>query len=186
MVPRMFFASLGLLAILFSSTAALAEDAADYSREGPTLGFDALYAIDASSSSADFPNTGGLAVRIGFRMVPELAVGIEGEWSDLGGRNPWSISTLAKLYVLELLDSNPLESVLGGRLQPFVVSSIGITAGHLGHGTEPAATFRFGAGSDYWLSSDLALTSQLVYVGNAGAATDYSSVNLRLGVTWRY
>ena len=185
-MPRMFFASLGLLAILWPATGALAEDKSDYSREGPLLGLDALFAADVSPAKYDFPNTGGLAVRLGFRMTPELAVGIEGEWARLDGRNPWSLSTYAKWYVFEFMKDNPLDTVLGGRLQPFFVSSIGIIAGHLGRGTSPAATFRVGAGSDYWLTSDLALTGQVVYVGNAGAATDYSSVNLRLGVTWRY
>lgn len=183
---RMLFASFGLLSILVLSTAAVAEDDADYSREGPTLGLDALYAVDASSDRFDFPNTGGLAVRIGFRMVPELAVGIEGEWSDLGGRDPWSISTLVKLYLFEFMKENPLDSVLGGRLQPFAVTSVGVTSGGFERGRNPAATFRIGAGSDYWLNADLALTAQVAYVGNAGDATDYSSVNLRLGVTWRY
>lgn len=183
---RMFFASLSLLAILGSASAALAEDKADYSREGPILGIDALFAADASPSKYDFSNTGGLAIRLGFRMVPELAVGIEGEWASLDGRNPWSLSTYAKWYVFEFMKDNPLDTVLGGRLQPFFVSSVGIIAGDLERGNSPAATFRAGLGSDYWLSSDLALTGQVVYVGNAGAATDYSSVNLRLGVSWRY
>lgn len=173
------FASLLILA----PSAALAQDEDDYSREGPYLGLDALLAIETSSDEFDVFAPFGLAGRLGFRMLPQLAIELEGEWAYLGGRNPWSLSVVSKLYLLAFFDG---VSLLDDRLQPYFVSSVGIIVGELGRGQVPASSFRFGAGADYWLSHDLAVTGQFVYVANGGDATDYDSVNLRLGATWRY
>jgi len=173
------FASLLVLAPF----AASAQDKGDYSREGPYLGLDALLAIETSSDALDVSETGGLAGRLGFRMVPQLAVELEGEWAYLDGRNPWSLSIVSKLYPLAFMDGVHL---LDDRLQPYFVSAAGIIVGDLGRGQVPGSSFRVGAGTDFWLSNDLALTGQFVYVANGGDATDYDSVNLRIGATWRY
>ena len=171
--------------VILASSAALAQDEDDYSREGPYLGFDALLAVEDSHKRLDVSETGGLAGRIGFRLTREFALELEGEWAHLSGRDPWSISTVAKLYPIAMIDEERT-GFLDDRLQPYVVASAGIITGDLGRGHEPASTFRLGAGADYWLSRDLALTGQFVYVANAGDATDYDTINFRLGATWRY
>lgn len=173
------------LGVLIAGSAESVEDEVDYTREGPYLGFDGLVAIDTSNSVLDVDTTGGLAARIGFRMTPEIAVEIAGEWAYLEGRNPWSLLAVVKLYPFEFFEDNPLE-VLGNRLQPFLVSSVGIIVGDFDRGGDPSATYRWGGGLDYWFTNDLALSWQTVYVVNSGYATKYSSVNMRLGVTWRY
>ena len=173
--------------ILSLTTTALAQDeTGDYSREGPYLGLDALLAIENSTDRLDVGETGGLAGRIGYRLTPEFAMELEGEWAHLAGRNPWSLSTVLKFYPFEFLEANPLEATLEGRLQPFVVSSVGIIVGELGRGQNLGGTFRAGVGTDFWLNDDLAVSWQIVYVGNGGDATDYDTINTRLGVTWRY
>ena len=86
------------LGVLIAGSAESVEDEVDYTREGPYLGFDGLVAIDTSNSVLDVDTTGGLAARIGFRMRPEIAVEIAGEWAYLDGRNPWSLLTVIKLY----------------------------------------------------------------------------------------
>jgi hypothetical protein len=171
--------------VILAPSAALAQDEDDFAREGAYLGFDALLAIENSHDRLNVSETGGLAARIGFRLTREFAMELEGEWAHLDDRDPWSINTVFKLYPLAFFDEERT-GFLDDHLQPYVVSSVGIITGDLGRGQDPAASFRFGAGTDYWLSSDLALTGQIVYVANAGDATDYDSVNLRLGVTWRY
>ncbi len=173
--------------ILSLTTTALAEgETGDYSREGPYLGLDGLLAIENSTDRLDVDNTGGLAGRIGYRLTPEFAMELEGEWAYLDGRNPWSLSTVLKFYPFEFLEANPLEAALEGRLQPFVVSSAGIIVGDLGRGQNPGGSFRAGVGTDFWLNNDLAVSWQVVYVANAGDGADYDTVNTRLGVTWRY
>ena len=169
--------------VMLASSAAWAQDDGDYSRAGPYLGFDALLAIPTPSDKLDVSETGGLAGRIGFRLTPEFALELEGEWAHLSGRNPWSLSIVSKLYPLAFMDG---ASLLDDRLQPYFVSSAGIIVGELGRGQQPASSFRVGAGADFWLTNDLALTGQFVYVANAGDATNYDTVNLRLGATWRY
>ena len=174
-----------LFALLLAAPALAQDEDESFSREGPYLGFDALLAIENSADSLDVSETGGLAGRIGFRLTPEFALELEGEWAHLDGRNPWSLSIVSKLYPTPwFLDGQA--GFFDDRLQPYFVSSAGIIVGELGRGQEPASSFRIGSGADFWLNSDLALTGQFVYVANAGDATDYDSVNLRLGVTWRY
>jgi hypothetical protein len=183
-LQRRITAGLVSLGLLISS-AAFGDDDQVYSREGPYLGFEALLAIENSHDRLDVSETGGLAGRIGFRLTREFAMEIEGEWAYLDGRNPWSLSTVAKLYPVALFDEDRT-GFLDDRLQPYIVSSVGIIAGDFDRGHDPAATFRIGGGSDFWLTEDLAATGQVVYVGNAGDASDYDTVNLRLGITWRY
>lgn len=169
--------------ILSLATTALAQDeTGDYSREGPYLGLDLLLALENSTDRLDVGKTGGLAGRIGYRLAPEFAMELEGEWARLGGRNPWSLSTVLKFYPFEFMEANPFE----GSLQPFIVTSAGIIVGELGRGQNLGGSFRGGVGTDFWLDDDVAVSWQVVYVANGGDATDYDSINTRLGLTWRY
>lgn len=187
-MPRSFVPSLfavPLLALLVAMPAS-AQEEESFSREGPYLGIEALLAADLSDDDVlDVSEAGGIAGRIGFRMTPEFAMEVEGEWAYLDGRNPWSLSVVSKIYPVRFF-AEERDGFFDDRLQPYIVSSIGIIVGDLGRGKEPAMTARIGAGTDWWLTSDVALTGQFVYVGNAGDATDYETINLRAGLTWRY
>jgi hypothetical protein len=175
--------------VAFALPAAAQEDGeTDYSREGPYFGLSGSFVGDVSTNNlSENPgggtsHTGGADFRIGFRMVPEMAIELAGDWAHLGGRNPWSVYVATKLYVLEMLD----EENQGGRIQPYAIATAGVISGALGKDKDPSASFKFGAGLDYWLTEDLALVTQVHYNTNSGEASRYRTITGSLGVNWRY
>lgn len=185
----LWMAILVLAVFAFPAAAEDGEDT-DFSREGPYLGLSGNFVGDLSTKNlSESPalgsatsHTGGAELRIGFRLVPEMALELFGDWAHLGGRNPWSIGFTTKLYVMEIFD----EENQGGRIQPYVMSSAGIISGDLDKSKDPSASFKFGAGLDYWLTEDLALVTQVAYNLNAGEASRYKTINASLGFNWRY
>ena len=154
----------------------------DFSREGPYLGLSGSFVGDLSTDNLSISDTGGAEIRLGFRMVPEMALEIGGDWAYHDGRNPWSTFVALKLYVMEILD----EENQGGRVQPYFVSTAGIISGDLGKSKDPSASFKLGLGLDYWITKDIAVVVQSAYNFNSGEASRYQTVTGSLGVSWRF
>ncbi|MEZ4216229.1 MAG: hypothetical protein R3E88_07105 [Myxococcota bacterium] len=185
--PVLLASLLALLALAALPGAALADDdedeeEQDFSREGPYLGLSGMFAVDLSTDNLDVSETGGVEARVGFRLAPALALELTGDWLSLGGRNPWSIGIATRLYVAPLLDTQWMDD----RLQPFAFGTWGVLSGDLGKGKEPSGHLKLGLGTDYWLTNDVALQLAAGYTLNAGDAARWRSLELSLGVNWRY
>ena len=153
-----------------------------YSREGPYLGVHGVALFEHARGGLDVSNSGGVSESLGYRMAPELAFEMFGEWVSLGGRNPWSLGLHLKLFPLAMLDMQLLDD----RLQFFGIATMGIQQGQLGRDNKPGGNFRIGVGGDYWLTERLALTSHIQYSGGGGQVANLRSTNITIGVLWRF
>ena len=179
MLRTTFVASLCIVAL--ASSAWAQDDEQDFSREGPYLGIDGMFVLENSAGRLHVSHTGGAGARMGFRLTPEFAMEVMGDWAHLGGRNPWTLNTVVKLYPMAFATETA-----DTPLQPFVTAGVGIISGRLGRSKDPAGSFRLGLGTDFWLTNDLAATTSIAYLSNAGDAEWYDAIHFKLGVTWRY
>jgi len=181
--PHRRFAPIALAFVLFvAAVPALAQDDDDFSREGPYLGVYGIAAFENAGHTLPVDDTGGVGVQIGFRVVPKLAIEVMGDYLRLGGRNPWSLGTNVRLYVLPFFDV----TLFDDRMQPFLIGTAGIQTGDLGDGKRPGGHVRGGLGADFWVTSDLAVSAVVQYAGSGGAASKLQTLNTTLGVLWRY
>ena len=154
----------------------------DFSREGPYLGLSGIFAVDLSTDNLDASETGGVSARAGFRVAPELAIEVTGNWLSLDGRTPRTTGVATRLYVLPSSGT----AWRGDRLQPFAYGTWGVISGQLGKTKDPAGHIDLGLGTDYWLTNDVALQMQAGYTRNAGDAARWRSLDISLGLNWRY
>lgn len=177
----LWFATAAFVAMALPA-AAQDDGETDFSREGPYLGLSGSFVGDLSTDNLRTSDTGGVEIRLGVRLVPEMALEIGGDWAHLSGRNPWSTFVALKLYVMEIFD----EENQGGRVQPYFVSTAGVISGELSKSKDPSASFKLGLGLDYWLTEDIAVVVQGAYNFNSGDASRYKTVTGSLGVNWRF
>ena len=176
--------AIALLSLSLAGTASADDDEA-YDREGTYLGVHgvALFEDARRDLVGVADHSGGAGLELGFRLGPTVALELYGEWVRLQGVNPWTVGLNIKLYPAAMFED---VRFLDGRLQPFVIGSAGIQTGDFPRGPDPGANFRIGAGTDFYLTSDIALTGNVQYSGSGGDAGDLRSANIIFGALYRF
>jgi len=183
------------------ATAALADDAPDYSRTGfygalsvaagtPTGLPEYLASQDAVFENSRSDAAIGVQTRVGARMFSFLALEAQVEYLpgfDVKGDND-----------VNLIDGNLLVAALNargyflawhdtGRFEPFVSLGIGLMQNWPGS-LEDALTFatRMGGGFDGYFTEHLALTTEVQYVAPGGQNEEWDYVSLTVGLMYKF
>jgi hypothetical protein len=210
---RRTLSTVGAMTLLFLASSNLAT-ASEYSAPGGYLvvaGLDA-FEVFTGSSGADWDNSLGFEVRGGYRVMDYLAAeiegnfitGFDGEITTANGdiktlsSESWTITVNAKgIYPL-------------GRFEPYAIVGIGAmwsnlvtgdyvdddcTVGFLGwwcdnpqelQGKKSVFVAKFGAGTDFWVLDDVALTLDAVYVLPTGDLKEQTYIKLGWGFKFRF
>ena len=159
----------------------------EFIRDGAWLSVSGVGAFQ--NTRDDFKNrdsTAGFQLRAGMRFAPPLSVGIYGEWLNFQGANPVSVGAMVKLFPIELFDT----SLLGGRVQPYFFGGAGAMfaddTGSSGDDVNAGGNFRGGGGVDVYATENLVAFSEVHYSGAGGDVTGLESLNVLLGLSWRF
>jgi hypothetical protein len=135
--------SLALTVLMLTLDGALAED--DYGGEGSYAAIVGLGALDLGDTSSADEDSGGIGLRVGTFLSPNLALEVNWDWVE---------------GVAHLATYDARVYMLTGRLQPFATIGIGISA--VPH-ERLTGVWRGGAGADYFVSDSWKLTLEAVY-----------------------
>ena len=185
---------LGLLIVVLASVSALADS--DFTRSGGYVGLAGVYAIDASAISAVTENSMGLAMRLGYRMTPNIAFEGQFEWidgfditDDPGHRlESWSLT------------GNLKGLLMTGRIQPFGILGMGVLRTRFvdaGNGlpvpfdtfsnvTRSGFAMRFGAGVEFYVTRNIVVSLDGGYVLPTGSVQDLDYGSFGFGTQWRF
>jgi opacity protein-like surface antigen len=83
---------------------------------------------------------------------------------------------------------------LGGRIQPYALAGLGIIASVVEHRDRDSSIkqsnadwgFRTGAGVDFYLTGEIALSLEAVYVSTVGDIKDTDHVSIGMGILYRF
>ncbi len=170
------FALIGLLA----SGAPAADD--DYARAGWFVGAQGTYAVE-NIDGGSFDNSGGFNIRAGKRYGPKFAMELEYEWLDDFGDagvdlNTWMLSANGRYYVAQ------------GPIQPFLMLGLGLVVAETDPGSpskddSEAFGARFGGGLEMYVTSNVAVTTDITYVVPAGDLSDLQFATFSGGFVYR-
>ncbi len=184
---------IALICILISLWLASSSQAAEneYTRDGGYLGLGGFFALETSSGRfSPSSDSGGVTIMMGYRMIPALAFEVEGSYlhglddnSLGGGRAPMgSIVANLKIYMAESFN----RALLGGRLQPYLIGSFGISIADLTTGTAVTSSLGGGGGAEYYLTENWALNSYIQYKNGASQLNGYDYVSFMFGANYRW
>ena len=125
-----------------------------------------------------------------YRMVPALAFEVEGSYlhgfddNNNGGKRAamGSIVVNVKVYMAESFN----RALMGGRLQPYVIGSVGINIADLSSGTAVTTALGGGLGSEYYLTENWALNGYIQYKDGARALSGADYVSFMFGANYRW
>jgi hypothetical protein len=168
-----------LLCWLVVPAAADDEEALQYNRTGVYLGFSAVGALglDRTTGSVLTEGGGGLNVRAGTRESARLAYEAEFEWVMLSQRenNNYVYGINTKFFFMD------------ERLQPFMVlGANGMTQTRVNEASQTDWGFRFGAGTDYYLTKRIAATFEVSYILGVGQVFERDYLSFGLGAVYRF
>lgn len=173
------------LTVVLAAPAALAEADSEYVRDGAYVSIAGVFALqNASGDYKNLDDTGGVHVRVGARVAPQLDLSLYGEWLHYDGEDPGSTGVIAKLFVVEFFDT----SLLDGMLQPYVMGGAGVIFAEEkdGNSTKAGGNFRGGGGVDIYVSENAYLYGEVHYSGAGGDPSGIESTNFLAGFAWRF
>ncbi len=148
-----------------------------YARDGWYLGAGGAYNVEDFPTALGGDDAFGASGRVGYRCHPNLSVEAQYDWfafpvvgSDVDG---FDITGNGKVYL-------PL---LGKRLQPFLVSGFG---GFDTDNRQADFVIRLGGGVDYYLTHNLVVSVDTVYLQPYQNVADFQHISIGFGVQYRF
>ena len=176
------------LALLLASPGLAQDD--DYARSGLYGGFgyshgfalfDGLFGTDLDT---DADSSAGFTAVAGYRVSPFWGAELDLEYMNAFSlRAPASgeVRTLSTTFNFNLY---PLE----GRIQPYIKIGGGLGWAQIGGSSDGSLGFLLavGIGSDYYLTRNIVLNVETVYIGSTGDISGTSHLNLTAGARYRF
>lgn len=181
-----------LVATGCSSTAATgkrAEPTSDFARAGAYAG---LYGIEAfenfhtSSSGVDSGNSDlGAGLKIGYRVMPEVAVELLAENVKGFRLSDSSVTANMTLVNFGLVGKYYLATE---RFQPYLLAGAGVASSHVRHFDydKQGGFLRGGLGMDVYLIDHVAVFGEANYNRMVGGVSDLHHIDLQLGLLFRF
>jgi hypothetical protein len=167
--------------VAVASTVARADDEdaeeLDDAGTGVYVGLAGFYAIEGLDGPGPVDDTGGLNLRIGYRVLPRLGLELQTEWAKgfrvkFTGREveTWALTANYRAYFSE------------GRVQPYLLLGAGFLTADDGRSRSYDFAGRIGGGFDVGITEHVAVLVEGVYLG--AADVDYGTVGC--GVQYRF
>ena len=148
---------------------------------------------------------GGVTARAGFRLGAPVAIELQGDWVNLKAwrhDDRWTTTVNFRFYpslinYTEMTEDTLSESVGPGmdkvwgifpkRLQPYLVAGAGVIGGNPKNDDyQLNGAFRLGAGADFYLSEQLALSFGYEWLTGTGYWGKADTRNLTLGIQYNF
>ena len=186
---KQFILFISFSMVVLGSSMTLAKDSSEYSRNGVYIGAGGMYAIENFSDTGglSFDDSAGFNFRLGYRFHPHFAIEAEGERAigfDLKQATldieTWTATLNAKVFALT------------GRVQPFGVVGIGAMNAKadspllISSVNETDVAFRFGGGSDFYVTKNWVVNLEGSYVLPTGDVEDINYISLGGGLQYRF
>ena len=186
---KRFIFCLGLSLAILGSSVVYAGGSSDYSRNGVYIGAGGMYAIENFSDTGglSFDDSAGFNFRLGYRLHPHIAIEAEGERAigfDLKQATldieTWMATLNAKVFAFT------------GRIQPFGIIGIGAMNAKadspllISSVNETDLAFRFGGGSDFYVTKNWVVNLEGSYVLPTGDVQDVNYISLGGGLQYRF
>ena len=166
-------------------TASTSHAAEDYADLGWYAGLSGSLGVPVGEDLEGSGEGGGFALTGGYRLEEKIA--IEGEFQWISG---FEDSAGRGIDSPIMMNANLKGYAVTGRIQPWMLFGLGFMT--LFDNTTPTEVTRFGfmlrigAGLDYWVTPDIALTSGLDFVLPTGRIDKYQFFTFNLGATYRF
>jgi hypothetical protein len=145
-----------------------------------------LWAWNWGDADAD----AGVTVRAGVRLGAPLGIELQGDWVNLDDwdhNDNWVITLNLRAYPT-MYEPLGLSGIFPDRLQPYVVAGAG-TMGGTGDGGDRyqlKGAFRLGAGTDFYLTEQLAVSFGYEWITGVSYWSERDTRNLTLGLQYNF
>jgi len=133
---------------------------------------------------------GGANVRLGVRLGAPIAIELQGDWVNLDAwedTDNWVVTLNVRAYPTQY-EPLGLSGIFPERLQPFVVAGAGTMGGtgDDGEDYQLKGAFRVGAGTDFYLTEQLAVSFGYEWIAGTSYWSNRDTRNLTLGIQYNF
>lgn len=182
-------APVAFFVLILLSVATSAQAQSEYGKGEPTvyIGASGLLSFDDRWGESGTEVDGGASLRMGVRLGAPVAFEMQGdylhtkEWRD---DFRWLMTLNFRIYPTQL---EQLEGYLPDLLQPYVVAGAGVVGGDpAGDKYQLNGGFRVGAGLDFYVMEQLAVSFGYEWITGTGFWSGADSRNLALGLQYNF